>query len=161
MQAKSLISLSQLYSILNHYSSSCLPDDRHTVANYFRLQAFLTKQCFPSLPVTCSSDFIFFLFHKIGSYKWARTVELHLGSVDRSFLLSSYVVFSLLARLFQKFDYFPLYSFNWYVVTRDKRFQISWSTLNPNLFISLKVWMFVSSLSYQQQQVSALWYHFT
>ena len=32
--------------------------DRHTVANYFHLQAFLSQQRFPSFPATCSSAVI-------------------------------------------------------------------------------------------------------
>ena len=50
----------------------------------------------------------------------------------------SHVVFGLPARfflsvgLFKDFDYFSLWSFNWYLITRGVQFKISWSTLNSS-----------------------------
>ena len=55
---------------------SYLSDDKHNVANHFRLQAFLSEQSFPSLPaVSCSSAVILLILITV----LARTVELHLG----------------------------------------------------------------------------------
>ena len=44
-----------IFSGIGH---SCLPDDRHNVANHFCPQAFLSGKSFPSWSMFCSSAFI-------------------------------------------------------------------------------------------------------
>ena len=60
------ISLSHLLKHKYHVMHILLPD-KHNVANHFCLQAFLSEQSFPSLPMSCSSAVIFLFFIRLGS----------------------------------------------------------------------------------------------
>ena len=60
------ISLSHLLKHKYHVMHIRLPD-KHNVANHCCLQAFLSEQRFPSLPMSCSSAVIFLFFIRLGS----------------------------------------------------------------------------------------------
>ena len=86
------------------------------------------------------------------NFIWALVVGVNIVHSARYFGLPEGIF--LPTGLFQDFDYFPLKSLNWCLVTRGVQFQMSWSTLNPSLFIVTKALSRPSSNTFL-----ALWYH--
>ena len=58
------------------------------------------------------------------NFIWALVVGVNIVHSARFFGLPEGIF--LPTGIFQDFDYFPLKSFNWYLVTRSVQFQMSW-----------------------------------
>ena len=108
------ITLSQLLEHRYHVMHIRLTD-KHNVAHHFCLQVFLSEQSFPSLSImSCCSSTVFCYFSRLAaSSNFVMAVDI----VSGFFLPADFVHDS---------DYFPLQSFNWYLIKRGVLFQKSY-----------------------------------
>ena len=120
------ITLSTLHEHRHDVMHICLPD-KHNVANHFCLQVFLSEQSFSMSCFSSTVSFVVFQGYVVSCY-----LKLHYGYWYRLELLSGSF---LPVGFVHDIDYFPLQSFNRYLVKRSVQFQISYHWSCQQIFV--------------------------